>query len=401
MRPTSLLGCGHLAPWRKEDGPWHLGGAWPKIKRHLWGDMLPGRSFSIRLLALGFLLAFCAGEFRGQSGLDGDARWEFGGCAGFLAPHRAAMRALVTSHAYGASLAWTTAAKGQWRKSRNAPRWGCVLHAGQTGAARHVGHQVAALGLAELRLAGAWRFRIGGGLGWTEKPWSDASPDTRQRVVIGSSINGAMQIGLHRPAGTSGDLWHQRVGLHLTLDHQSNASFTQPNLGTNVFRFGLSTGWNSGRRPTRVARDTSAVDSALPPRAARWQVQWGLGRRQPAPLDARETTAEVAVDRRLGRNRRGGFLVGGMGMLRPGHAGLGFHAGFQLRFTRVHVDLVHGRYAVKWQAEEAHYNRVVFQWQLKAAWWCRIALHTHGFRAHHPSLGLGYVLGGPIADRSR
>lgn len=68
--------------------------------------------------------------------------------------------------------------------------------------------------------------------------------------------------------------------------------------------------------------------------------------------------------------------------------------GVQIRFTRVQVDLVHGRYLRRWQAEEAHYNRVVFQWHLRGTWWGRIALHTHGFRAHHPALGIGHVLNG-------
>ena len=360
------------------------------------------------LILSGLVVSLSSGRLQAQGQVnDGgasaleDARWEIGVCAGFLAPHRTAMRALIDGHARGATLAWTAPGRGVWSCSRENVRWGFVAHFGQTGARQHVGHQAALLGLTEMKVSPRWRFRLAGGLGWTEKTWSPADSDSRQGVVIGSHLNGAVQIGFHRPAWPqSSKKWHQ-VGVHLTLDHQSNASFTQPNLGTNVVRFGLSTAWK-GRVPASKAMRESGEGMKdiliLPAPVNGWQFQLALGRRQPGPLEPRETTSEIAVDYRWGNGLRWGGVIGSLGMLRPGHFGWGWHAGAQLRFTKVQVDVVHGRYLVRWQEEEAHYMRTVFQWHLAKAWWGRIALHTHGFRAHHPSFGVGFVPGGRRPD---
>ena len=361
--------------------------------------MCPLRSFCTSMACLFLLVGLPplraqdtgAGKVTGKAM---EARWEAGACAGFLAPHRVSMRALITEHARGGFVTWTAPARGLWSCSRSRARWGFIGHIGRTGAPDHIGHQAALLGLSELMVGGRWRFRLAGGIGWTEKTWSDADADTRQRIVIGSPINGSVQVGFHRPAITAGGHWSDRIGLHLTLDHQSNASFTQPNLGTNVMRFGLSTAW-AGRVPApKAVRDTLVVLDIIPPPVNGWQWQFAVGRRQPGPLDPRETAAEVGLDYRWGGGLRWGGIIGTLGMSRPGHFGWGWHAGAQLRFTRVQVDLVHGRYIVRWQDEEAHYMRTVFQWHLSKAWWARIALHTHGFRAHHPTFGIGFVPGG-------
>ncbi len=351
-----------------------------------------GHGFFIRTI-LFVLASFMASGLSAQKAED-PARWEVAGFGGFVAPHRALMRALITEHALGGSVTWSTPALGLWACHREDARWGFTGNVGRTGAPEFLGAQGALLGFADMKLAGPWRFRLCGGLGWTQKTWSEEDPTTRQRVVIGSPINGSVQIGVHLPpARITANSAFGRVGIHLTLDHQSNASFTQPNLGTNVFRLGISAGW-SGQAPSWAARrDTTLRVSLLPRPVAGWQIQMAGGRRQPAPLDARENTAELSLDRRFGGNGRWGYIVGAMGLFRPGIRGIGVHAGFQIRFTRVQVDLVHGRYPVRWQDEEGQYNRVVFQWHIKGSWWGRIALHTHGFRAHHPSIGCGYVLG--------
>ena len=98
-----------------------------------------------------------------------------------------------------------------------------------------------------------------------------------------------------------------------------------------------------------------------------------------------------------------GYVAGSMVFVRPDAIGIGTHAGFQIRFTRVHIDLVHGRYLSRWQPEEGHYNRVVLHAHWRDGWWFNLGLLTHGFRAHHPALGVGYVPGGrhPYGRRHR
>lgn len=322
-------------------------------------------------------------------------RWECAVGGGFLVPHRKAIRALVEGHARMVHVNWSTEAKGLWGCSREDARWGGTLRLGSTGSPRFLGWQLTLLGTADLHAVGAWRIRLGGGLGWTEKTWDPQSPEARQRIVIGSPFNAAIQLGLHRPANTDeGAPWHQRIGLHWTLDHQSNASFTQPNLGTNVASFAASMALSKEvRRPIGI-EDTLSTLTILPGPVTGWRLHLATGRRQPATLENRETVGEVGVDWRWGRGLRVGGVVGGLALVRPQSSGFGLHAGFQIRFTRVHLDLVHGRYSRRWQEEEAHYNRVALHAHWRGGWWINLGLLTHGFRAHHPALGIGWVPGG-------
>lgn len=320
-------------------------------------------------------------------------RWECAVGGGFLVPHRAAIRPMLEGHALLVQLNWTTPAKGTWGQCRNDARWGASLRMGSTGSPTFLGMQAALLGVADLRLVSSWRFRLGGGLGWTQKTWGANTPDARQRVVIGSPFNVAVQVGLHRPGRfDSGSLWHQRIGLHWTFDHQSNASFTQPNLGTNVAAMAASIplkGMHATR--VRIQKDTRSP-SALPNSPMlKLRFHAAMGRRQSAPLSSRETIAETGLDLYLGRGLRTGLILGSHIFWRPEDWGLGIHGGFQLRFAKVNIDLVHGRYASRWQTEEGHYNRVVVHAHWRGGWWFNLGLLTHGFRAHHPLLGIGFL----------
>ena len=331
-------------------------------------------------------------------------QWEIAVGGGFLMPHRASIRSMIQGHAHMAHVHWSTAAGGLWSCSREHARWGATLRTGTTGAPDHIGPQVALLGTADLRLSEGWQIRLGGGWGWTSKVWGMDSANERQRVVIGSPLNAAIQLGLHRPARQGADSpWHHRVGVHVTLDHQSNASFTQPNLGTNVVSLAASIGWpHTVRRPIQ-AEDTLTVITVLPAPVEGIRLHAAAGRRQPAPLASRETVAEMGVDVRFGGRLRMGYITGSTVFVRPDATGLGAHAGFQIRFTRVQIDLVHGRYLRRWQPEEGHYNRVVLHAHWRGGWWFNLGLLTHGFRAHHPALGIGYVPGGslPYGRRQR
>lgn len=288
---------------------------------------------------------------------------------------------------------WSRKGLGLWACSREAPRWGGALRINSSGAPDAVGTQAHLIGFASLRMSERWRFRMGGGIGWTEQHWSADSMDGRTRVIIGSPLNSAIEIGFARPAQWPAQSWIDPIGVHLSLSHQSNASLTQPNLGTNVVTLALSSAWPRPHRPRTTPSDTLAVLSVLPAPVQGGVVFGGFGRRQPAPLADRESVTELGVDWHRG-GLRSGFLIGGMAFQRSEVRALGLHAGFQIRFTRVHIDLVHGRYLARLQPEEAAYNRVVFQWHGKGALWWRIGLHTHGFRAHHPTFGVGWSLSG-------
>ena len=328
--------------------------------------------------------------------------WELAIGGGFLMPHRASIRSMIQGHAHMAHLHWSTAAAGLWSCSREHARWGATLRTGTTGAPDDIGTQIALLGTADLRLTDGWQIRLGGGWGWTSKVWGMDSAHERQRVVIGSPINAAIQLGVHRPGRQGAHVpWHQGVGVHVTFDHQSNASFTQPNLGTNVVSLAASIGWpHRVRRPIRT-EDTLSVINALPAPVEGVRLHAAIGRRQPAPLASRETVSEVGMDFRFGGGLRMGYLAGSVMFVRPDFTGFGTHAGFQIRFTRVQIDLVHGRYLSRWQPEEGHYNRVVLHAHWRGGWWFNLGLLTHGFRAHHPALGVGYVPGGSHPDGRR
>ena len=173
------------------------------------------------------------------------------------------------------TLSWSSPALGFWAASPSPAPLGpfCDRHRGWEQP-EHIGTQVAALSHVDLALHG--RLVIAGwgaDLGWTQKTWGlSLTAPGRERVVIGSAINGAAQLGdgpLARPpmpplgTGTS--------GFSVRLDHQSNASFKQPNLGTNVVSLGTSVlsllrarlspescqGSHQGRSPTVLPAPTT------------------------------------------------------------------------------------------------------------------------------------------------
>lgn len=329
----------------------------------------------------------------GQVSMPLGEHWEVGGGGGFLVPHRAVIQSLIDGHASQIQLNWSRQGQGLWSCSRSEPRWGIGLRWGASGASAAVGRQASVLAMSELRMSNTLGFRFGAGIGWTENRWSPDTPEGRQHVVIGSPINAAIEIGLHRrPRPALQGVWHSRIGVHLTFAHQSNASFTQPNLGTNVACLGLSTlVWSRAHQQPKHKADVLIPAVLSPPRLG-WTLSAAMGRRQPAPLDQRETTFEWGLDRNWGRGLRLGGVTGMRGFARPAHLGLGVHAGFQLRFNAVYINLVHGRYVQRWQAEEANYNRVMIQVCIRKNLSATLALHTHGFRAHHPSIGWVWLL---------
>ncbi len=347
-----------------------------------------------RLWSTALILAWLLFPSAATAQQDPATRWECAVGGGFLIPHRTLIRHHIQGHAASMQWTWSRRGLGLWGCAREAPRWGVSVRLNGTGAPEAAGKQVHLLGMAELRISSRWRFRMAGGMGWTQRHWAADSPEARQHVIIGSALNSAIEIGLHRPATCSATHWHDRVGVHLCLSHQSNASVSLPNLGTNVATLALSTAWPRAPRPKRSPpADTMAVLSILPAPVQGWAVSVGIGGRQPAPTAARESVAELGVDWRRG-GLRGGLILGGLAFQRNQTASAGLHAGFQIRFTRVQIDAVHGRYLSRLQPDEAAYNRVVFQAHVRSGLWCRIGLHTHGFRAHHPILGVGWALSG-------
>ena len=354
-----------------------------------------GCSLLLRLLGGFIFICFLGASIRSAAQENtsvSETQWECAIGGGFLVPHRAAIRSMLEGHALLVQLNWTSTAKGTWGCSRNGARWGATARIGTTGSPTFLGMQASLLGIADLQFVSSWRFRLGGGLGWTQKTWGPDTPDQRQRVVIGSPLNVAVQIGLHRPGRIDGAAkWHQRIGLHWTLDHQSNASFTQPNLGTNLAALSASVPFQGrpsqrGEFEKRVPLESTLYNSVL---GLRFHA--ATGRRQSAPLSTRETVAETGLDFHFGRGHRAGWILGSHMFWRPEDNGLGLHGGLQLRFSKVQIDLVHGRYASRWQPEEAHYNRVVVHAHWRGGWWFNLGLLTHGFRAHHPLLGIGFV----------
>lgn len=334
---------------------------------------------------------FALGTANGQTSAPGAGHWSIEYGTGFLVPHRAVIQRLIDGHAQRVACSWNQKSRGIWSAHRHSPRWGASLQWTATGATDHIGSQITALSHVDLGVYGRLHCRLGGGLGWTQKRWDALSTQGRERVVIGSAINGAAQIGLSLLPLSAPARWHEHLGLHLRLDHQSNASFTQPNLGTNVVTLGLSAQLLP-TAPRRITPDTMrAVLSVLPAPVRGGLLFVGIGRRQPAPLDPRENVVECGYEYRIGGRATFGLVAGAMMMWRPAHFGSSLHGGFQLRFTGVQVDLLHGRYLQRWQAEEGHYNRVVLNVHVSGGWWSRLALHTHGFRAHHPALGIAWL----------
>jgi len=346
------------------------------------------------------------------------AAWELDAAGGVAVAFRPELRRLINGHVARFAVVRSIEAPSDWGRYRNNARVGLALQTNNLGNPDELGRQWTLGPQCDLALAGGLRTVLAVGLGATTAPYGPQNP---QGFAIGTTFNLAAGLGL------TGRLirWPSGAGLDIKvlLNHQSNGSVIQPNLGTNVMTLGCvfrtasppptdaqphSKWWLTNGSPgqyARLQRDTRPRTAALHGRIA-------LGTRQRAALGARDFVLDFGLDARWSLDPRWGLNIG-LGALAWQEAAilptgaidtsststsaivsavhLGAHAGPHLSFGRLTLDLNYGRYLIA-PSEYLAYYKLIWRYRLNPKLHLNMELWSHGFRADHPSFGLSYRL---------
>jgi hypothetical protein len=183
----------------------------------------------VRLLLFLFVVAHCAFA-QAQQPWSVGARGHFG----FLWAHRPSSWILVEGHAGASELFLERQVAGDhaWHRAFGLPRYGVLaLHTRMANPER-IGDAIGLAPYITMPVLQGERISIGLRLAWgvglVAKPF-DRRENTQQ-IAIGSRINTAIQVmpELRYEAGR----WDLRTGL--AVNHWSNGSLKQPNLGLNL-----------------------------------------------------------------------------------------------------------------------------------------------------------------------
>ena len=334
--------------------------------------------------------------------------WEFEAGAGVNIAFRPVLRSLIHGHIGRFGIARTVGQSSGWGQYRNDARWGLALQTNNTGNPEELGRQWALKIQGNLALLGGLRSVIGVGLGANTRPYNPE--ENPQGVAIGTSLNLAVGVGLSLPLMVSPR--GSGLLLKLQLDHQSNGSIIQPNLGSNTMTLGCvyhsaPSGsvkwWREGVSPRFAAQAMRSTSGKY----SEWCARAGLGTRQRDALGARDFVLDFGIDRRWSIDPRWGFNVGAGGLLwrlnalvpdgslaSPINAAhFGLHAGPHIDFGPLSIDFNYGRYILG-PAEFSSYYKLIWRVRLNASLSANMELWSHGFRADHPSFGLSYHLNG-------
>jgi hypothetical protein len=332
--------------------------------------------------------------------------WRIGvrGHYGFLWAHRPSSWILVDAHAGAAEAFAERRVEGDkpWQQAFGRPVYGlAVLHTRMGNPAR-IGESLALMPYLDMRLCehGRWRFglRMGWGAGYVAKPY-DRRENTRQ-IAIGSHVNTAIQLMPHLA-------WQGRrlvLSVGLAVDHWSNGSFKQPNLGLNFLSAALGCSWALGPQPLSVP----PVDSLAYERPRReFAVMGALGASESGrPLNGQRLVGVVTADASWRRGRKGAWGVGidvfNKGDLATLHAELadtprialtqaGVHAGGSLLMGRGELLFQFGAYVYSPVPDDANvYQRLGARYRFGRHVLAGLALKTHFATADHWELGIGY-----------
>lgn len=353
------------------------------------------RSWSIALLLL-LPGALCATD---------PPPWTVGvrGLGGFIVPHHPRIRLVQDRHALGGELfmqRWFSGRR-EWHGHYLRPAWGVSALWMRTGSDR-MGAAVRVLPYLELplRAPGALElnFRVGWGLGLVAHPF-DRRTNHKQHLV-GSRLNIAAQgaLVLRRHFGRSA------VDVAIALDHLSNGSMQQPNLGVNVAS--LSLGWS--HRLSDAAPPAAVPDSSWRTAPRRWlDVLVNAGMNEVEPVGSGRRGVVSAVGSAYRRSTARSAFGAGVDVFNKGTASLadstlrgraqvactqvGLHGGYNLLFGRLALIAEVGAYVYSPVQESAPlYTRFGMRHRVGERLLINLTLKSHFFVADHFEVGIGY-----------
>ncbi|HRD51332.1 MAG TPA: acyloxyacyl hydrolase, partial [Flavobacteriales bacterium] len=200
----------------------------------------------MRLRRAAFLPLLLASSAIAQQPWSVGARGHFG----FLWAHRPASWILVEGHASAGEVFLERRVEGDraWHRNYGLPRYGVLAIHTRMANPQRIGDAIGVAPYLTLPLAVGERLhfglRLAWGLGYVAKPF-DRKENTRQ-IAIGSRINTAIQLmpELRYDAG--------RLSVHtgLAVNHWSNGSAKQPNLGLNYITASVGASYALGASAT-------------------------------------------------------------------------------------------------------------------------------------------------------
>lgn len=349
--------------------------------------------------ALVLILGLSAYGACAQQPLTIGARGHFG----FLWAHRPASWILVEGHAGATEIFIERQVSGErpWHRVYGMPRYGLLAVHTRMANPRHIGDAVGLIPYLTMPLVHgerlAFGLRVGWGVGYIAKPF-DRRENTRQ-IAIGSRINAAIQLmpelryECGRLVGTAG----------IAIDHWSNGSLKQPNLGLNFLSASFGIGYALRAPGSSAPLDTAAYER--PHREFSIVAAAGLSENG-RPLNGQHSVWSLSGEASWRLGRKGAWSAGAdvfnKGDLRTTDeeldngdrlalTQLGVHGGGALLMGRGELLFHFGAYALSPIDDDAPvYQRIGGRYRIGRHMIASASLKTHFATADHWEFGVGY-----------
>lgn len=372
--------------------------------------------FILRVLAsVGILFFLSPYRADGQAGQS----VEFTPQLGFVVPHRAELRNLVTGHSRGFHAGWQMSSRfaskpKDWHAVYHYPTWGFQVYYADLGNRKQLGQQVALNAVIKIpQFAKYWngsrrlqlysQWGIGGG--YNSVVWD--LEDNPKGIALSSALNICLTAGYLAQVRVSDRF---SVSAELNMVHFSNGSLSVPNLGTNNLSAGVGLIYSLAPADQGLPQSNSMQDSLQSDfKKFSWLVSFSSGLRENMPPDG---PAYFVHNFAFGFEYRPAFKNGlivrhdaGYNLsldpllLRNGYdevrvtdrIQLGVAAGLVRYFGRASFEAVLGvYYRNQYAGNGTFYNRFALRHQVTQGISVSLGLKTHWAKADYPELGVLY-----------
>lgn len=286
-----------------------------------------------------------------------------------------------------------------WQLANKLPQLGAAVFYGNTGSRRHMGQMAGLFSYANLTVYRTprfnTRFRIGGGLGWVEKPYDINT--NHKGVLIGSYINAYIQFMLLQEFRVSPKLF-----LHagLNFSHLSNGSTMLPNLGLNIPSLAVGFRYGAGQPPFQFRRLAfeKRMHFSLFTGAGLKQFPWIKSERYLVNLLQAEAMKKFSYANAFG----GGLAVFYDRSLEVDPSGIpslkrkgnrvqgGLYLAYEHYFGRLSLPAQLGAYLYNQDIYTALFQQIGLRFRVNEQWRLQFLMKTHSGKADFLHLGAGY-----------
>jgi hypothetical protein len=283
------------------------------------------------------------------------------------------------------------------------PQWGAGLFFGETGSRKYIGNMGGAFTFINLPILQYRAFRtsirLGGGIGWVEKPYNKVS--NHKNTMIGTPFNGYINF-----------LWQNEweitpntfINGSLSFSHLSNGSTTLPNLGLNIpaislgFRYGAS----YPAKPVLLAKDSSGKKWSVQlfTSAGIKQLPWIGSKRYLVNVFNAETKRNISQ-----RSQYGGGIFGFYDrslVVDPlvidskerdvSKTQAGLYVTYQYSVGRLSLPLQIGAPLINNKINATPFQQIGVRYKVATNWTAQVMLKSYGGKADLIHAGIGYKL---------